>query len=78
MLTETEKRDILALNEKYKNFLLVLNVGGVVDLSAVAEVGNILLLSQLGVETGSILAALMLGKSTPSGRRTTTWTAGED
>ena len=78
LLTETEKRDILALNEKYKNFLLVLNVGGVVDLSAVAEVGNILLLSQLGVETGSILADLLLGKSVPSGKLTTTWSAWAD
>ena len=78
LLTETEKRDILALNEKYDKFLLVLNVGGVVDLSEVAQVGNILLLSQLGVETGSILADLILGKASPSGRLTTTWSAWED
>ena len=78
LLTETEKRDILALNEKFDKFLLVLNVGGVVDLSPVLEVGNILLLSQLGVETGSILADLILGKASPSGRLTTTWSAWED
>ncbi|MBR0041124.1 MAG: glycoside hydrolase family 3 C-terminal domain-containing protein [Oscillospiraceae bacterium] len=78
LLTETEKRDILALNEKYDKFLLVLNVGGAVDLSPVEEVGNILLLSQLGVETGSILADLILGKASPSGKLTTTWSAWED
>ena len=78
LLTETEKRDILALNEKYEKFLLVLNVGGVVDLSPLAEVRNILLLSQLGVETGSILADLILGKASPSGRLATTWSAWED
>ena len=78
LLTETEKRDILQLNKQYRNFLLVLNVGGVVDLSPVLEVGNILLLSQLGVETGDILADLILGKSTPSGKLTTTWSAWED
>ncbi len=78
LLTETEKRDILKLNETYKSFLLVLNVGGVVDLSPVAEVGNILLLSQLGVETGSILSDLILGKAVPSGKLTTTWSAWED
>ncbi len=77
-LSETEKRDILALMRRYDKFLLVLNVGGAVDLSPVAEVGNILLLSQLGVETGDILADLMLGKSTPSGRLTTTWSAWAD
>ena len=78
LLTETEKRDILQLNAQYDKFLLVLNVGGVVDLSPVMEVGNILLLSQLGVETGNILADLILGRSTPSGKLTTTWSAWED
>ena len=78
LLTETEKRDILSLNKTYKRFLLVLNVGGVVDLSPVTEVGNILLLSQLGVETGNILADLILGKAAPSGKLTTTWSAWED
>ena len=78
LLTETEKRDILALNARYGKFLLVLNVGGAVDLSPLAEVRNILLLSQLGVETGSILADLILGKSYPSGKLTTTWSAWED
>ena len=78
LLTETEKRDILRLNETYKNFMLVLNVGGVVDLTPVAQVKNILLLSQLGVETGDILADLLLGKSYPSGKLTTTWSAWEE
>ena len=78
LLTETEKRDILALNAKFDKFLLVLNVGGVVDLSEVSEVGNILLLSQLGVETGSILADLILGRAYPSGKLTTSWSAWED
>ncbi len=78
LLTETEKRDIARLNEDYENFLLVLNTGGPVDLSPVLQVKNILLLSQLGAETGSILADLILGKSSPSGRLTTSWTAWED
>lgn len=75
---KTEIRDILALQKKYKKFILVLNVGGVVDLSAVCEVENILLLSQLGVETGAVLADILLGKSNPSGKLTTTWSAWED
>ncbi len=77
-LTGTEIRDILALNRNYERFMLVLNVGGVVDLSPVMEVRNILLLSQLGVETGSILADILLGKATPSGKLTTTWSAWGD
>ena len=78
LLTETEKRDILALEKKFSRFLLVLNVGGMVDLSPVKEVRNILLLSQLGGETGNILADVILGKSVPSGKLTTTWFAWED
>lgn len=77
-LTETEKRDILALHKKYKKFMLVLNVGGAVDLSPVSEVANILVLSQLGVETGAALADILLGNTYPSGKLATTWAAWED
>ena len=78
LLTGTEIRDIHTLNRKYKKFLLVLNVGGVVDLTPVMGVKNILLLSQLGCETGHILADIVLGKSVPSGKLTTTWFAWSD
>ncbi len=74
-LSATEKRDILALNEKYDKFMLVLNVGGVVDLSDVVDVKNILVLSQLGVDTGTALADILLGRQNPSGKLATTWAA---
>lgn len=77
-LTDTEVRDILELNEKFDKFMLVLNVGGVVDLSPVAQVKNILCLSQLGVVTGYVLADILLGKANPSGKLATTWAAWED
>ncbi|MBR0160591.1 MAG: glycoside hydrolase family 3 C-terminal domain-containing protein [Oscillospiraceae bacterium] len=78
-LTATETRDILKLAEQYPKFMLVLNVGGPVDLSPVADqVGNILILSQLGVETGAALADVMLGKANPSGKLTTTWADWQD
>lgn len=73
LLTETEQRDILALHKKYDKFLLVINAGGPVDLTPVLEVDNILVLSQLGVDTGTVLANLILGKAYPSGKLTTTW-----
>lgn len=76
-LTATERRDIQKLSKMYPHFMLVLNVGGVVDLSPVMDVPNILLLSQLGVETGSTLARLVLGQQYPSGKLTTTWAAWE-
>ena len=73
LLTAAEIRDILALDKKFERFMLVLNVGGPVDLSPVMEVRNILVLSQLGVETGAALADILLGKTNPSGKLTTTW-----
>ena len=78
LLTESEQRDILRLNAQYPRFMLVLNVGGVVDLRPVAEVRNILLLSQLGAETGNVFADLLLGRSFPSGKLASTWSAWED
>ena len=78
LLTRTEIRDILACSGKYRRFILVLNVGGVVDLSPVEKVNNILVLSQLGAETGNILADILLGKQNPSGKLTTTWSAWAD
>ena len=75
LLTETEIRDILELQKKYNKFLLVINTGGPVDLSPVMDVKNILLLSQLGVDTGTVLADLLLGRAYPSGKLTTTWAA---
>lgn len=78
LLTQTERRDILELSRRYRRFLLVLNVGGPVDLTPVAEVENILLLGQLGVETGAVLADIILGRSFPSGKLATTWSAWED
>ena len=77
-LSATEKRDILALNKQYEKFMLVINAGGAVDLSEIGEVENVLVLSQLGVETGAALADILLGKQNPSGKLTTTWAKWED
>ena len=78
LLTDKEIEDILYLNKKFKKFMLVLNVGGVVDLSPLRNVSNILLLSQLGVVTGDILADIILGKQNPSGKLSTTWASVND
>ena len=78
LLTETEKRDILRLEDKHQKFLLVLNVGGVVDLSPVMTVPNILLLSQLGSVTGEVFSDVILGKRYPSGKLASTWAAAND
>ena len=78
LLSGTEVRDIMTLQHRYRHFLLVLNVGGPVDLTPVLSVDNILVLSQLGVETGRVLADLLLGKAYPSGKLTTTWASQTD
>lgn len=77
-LTETEIRDINLLSTMYDKFMLVVNCGGPVDLTPVKHVKNILVLSQLGVLTGKILADILLGKLYPSGKLTTTWAKPED
>ena len=77
-LTDSEVRDIQALEEAYERFMLVVNAGGPVDLTPVADIGNILVMSQLGVEGGSALADVLLGTSYPSGKLTTTWAAYRD
>ena len=74
LLTKTEISDILQLKADYKKFMLVLNVGGPVDLSPVADaVDNILLLSQLGAVTGVVLSDILLGKADPSGKLSASW-----
>ena len=78
-LSDTEKRDILALAERYARFMLVLNVGGPVDLRDIVDhVPNILLLSQLGSVTGDAFADVLLGKSAPSGKLAASWAGYEE
>ncbi|KAG4108262.1 beta-glucosidase-related glycosidase [Neocallimastix lanati (nom. inval.)] len=78
LLTDTERKNILSLAKGYKKFMLVLNTGGPMDLSGLDEVKNILVLSQLGVNTSVALVNVINGKSYPSGKLTTTWTKYED
>ena len=77
-LTDTEIRTIKYLNEHYEKFLLVLNTPSVVDISPVLDIKNILLLSQLGNVTGTILLDIIRGDKYPSGKLSTTWAKRED
>lgn len=72
-LSDTEIRDIIYCYRNYEKFVLVLNVGGMVNLEPVKEVKNILLLEQLGTPTGDVLADILTGKSYPSGKLAMTW-----
>lgn len=75
-LTETEKNDITFLASKFHRFILVLNVGNVINITTVKDDKNInaiLLMSQCGSAGGDVLCDIILGKTTPSGKLTATW-----
>ncbi|KAG4100917.1 beta-glucosidase-related glycosidase [Neocallimastix lanati (nom. inval.)] len=77
-LTDTERKMVLDLAKGFKKFMLVLNTGGPVDLSGLEDVKNILVLSQLGVNTSKTLVDIIAGDKYPSGKLATTWTKYED
>ena len=76
-LLSGEEHQLLAeICALYRHVILLVNTGGVVDLSCLDEFSNIeavLLISQPGMEGGSAVADVLLGKVTPSGKLTDTW-----
>lgn len=76
LLDEVEVYNIRALAKRYEKFLLVINCGGMLDLSQlddVENIGAILFFGQGGTEGGNAFADLITGKVTPSGKLTDTW-----
>lgn len=60
----------------YKKVILLLNVGGVVELAPALEIsglGAVLLVGQAGNVGGRAVADVLLGRAVPSGRLTDTW-----
>ena len=73
-LTENEKQDIALLSQAYGKFVLLLNVGGVVDIECVRELPDaIVLMSQGGSGCGDAVAKVLTGEVNPSGKLTATW-----
>lgn len=72
-LSPKEISEITKLNELYDNFILVLNTSSFIDLSPLGAVKDILLLGQLGIVTSEVLYDILVGKSYPSGKLTSTW-----
>lgn len=75
-LTDGEERAIRFLAENYKNCIVLLNVGGVMDMSvidALPSVNAVLLIGQTGNIGGFVVADVLTGKSIPSGKLTDTW-----
>ncbi len=75
-LTQKEKKDLDDISRLYRNVILVINTGGIIDLSCLEEHKNIyavIYLVQPGMEGGNALADIVSGKVTPSGKLTDTW-----
>ena len=74
-ITEDEKALMLSVTKYYKDTILVLNVGAVIDLSFLDDIrfSAVVLLMQGGMETGNALADIITGKVNPSGRMADTW-----
>lgn len=75
-LFDSEKASLEFLAKKYAKLIVVLNVGGVMDLSelkAIDGINAVLLLSQLGNITGDVLPMILSGEVNPSGKLVDTW-----
>lgn len=76
LLREDEERNICFLAGHYEKFILLLNVGGIIDTSVLKDIPGInaiVLVGQTGNMGGHIVADMLAGKSIPSGRLTDTW-----
>lgn len=75
-LTDGEERAIRYLAGRYKKFILVLNIGGIIDTSVIRSIEgihSILLAGQTGNHGGRMIADVLTGQTVPSGKLTDTW-----
>lgn len=76
LLADAEYTNIAECAKRYKNFLLVINSGSIIDLSfldSIDNIGAVLFFVQGGTEGGNAFADLVTGKVSPSGKLTDTW-----
>ena len=76
LLSDGELANIRFCAEHYAHFVLVINCGSAVDMSALNEIKGInaiLYICQLGSQGGKALADVVSGKVTPSGKLADTW-----
>lgn len=75
-LSLKEKEDIQNLNALYNHVTVIINTGGLIDLSFLDENENIdalLYIVQPGMEGGHAVADILSGRVQPSGKLTDTW-----
>ena len=74
-LNDRERNELETIGRFGKPVIILLNVGGIMDLSFLEEVraDALLLMSQAGSEGGNAAADVLSGRVNPSGRLTDTW-----
>ena len=75
-LSDRELQNIRFMTEHYKNCIVLLNVGGAIDLTslkAIEGVQAIMLVGQTGNMGGYAVADVLTAKTIPSGKLTDTW-----
>ena len=75
-LTAQEEALVAAAEKNFKNVIVLLNVGGIVDTSWFAEnknISSVLFLGQGGMEGAVAAVEILLGKKNPSGKLTDTF-----
>ena len=76
-LDDMELENLEKISESYRNFIVIVNVGGLIDLSFMDQyhVSALVYFCQGGEEGGNALADVISGKNSFSGRLTTSWAA---
>ena len=74
-LSDVERRELEQLSRLYPKLIVVLNVGGVMDLSFLdtLNISALVLMGQAGMEGGNALADVLTGAVPFSGKLTDTW-----
>ena len=75
-LTDEENANLDFLTHHFDKIIVLLNVGGVIDMSQLKHrlgINAILLVGQVGNLTGYIVADCITGKTNPSGKLVDTW-----
>ena len=75
LMTDDEVENIKKCTEHYKHTIVVINVGGFIDLSPLDEmnIDSIVFFCQQGAEGGNAFADIISGKVTPSAHLASTW-----
>lgn len=75
MLADTEVENIRICTRKYQHTIIVINVGGYIDLSPLDDlpIQGIIFFCQQGSEGGHALADIISGAATPSGHLASSW-----